>query len=334
MLSKKIFFILWSIYFLTHAASSSHDFEEVLPRRAGYVGKILENSRKCYNGAVTVVTSLQNTVRKKLGHSKARPHEEWFGKMGLKYSCGDFAAFMISDFTAESNQKQLNAQRVGLTYSLTIQEITGFQNDILSFAQRGNVLSVFGFLLQDIISDAVDCTYKGTAIRKTFQGYLQGITTKINGVNDTVKKDALQEIVEHLKTLDDDGKRRLGGIIGKLVDDNIQYYLRQGFVSVSVFGFLQGGLKTLGFLLGGYIGNSYFDSHSLQFIESCPLPKNRMITAMCALTGYCSGKVIGGVLTKVGRKFERKFQNYFYYNFIRQNARIIIDRNLVKMHTE
>lgn len=101
-----------------------------------------------------------------------------------------------------------------------------------------------------------------------------------------------------------------------------------------VFGFLQGRLKTLGFLLGGYIGNSYFDSHSLQFIESCPLPQNRMITAMCALTGYCAGKAIGGVLRKVGRKFERKFQNYFYYNFIRQNARIIIDRNLVRMHTE
>ncbi len=133
MLNKKISLILYCMYFLSHSPIFSSNHVEDVPLRVGCVGKFLKISRDIYNGGVTKANKLQNFHRQTyLRQPEARPHEEWFGRLGLAHSCGDFAAFMISDFTADINQKQLNAQRIGLIYGLTTKDITDFQSDILS----------------------------------------------------------------------------------------------------------------------------------------------------------------------------------------------------------
>ena len=319
MLNKKFSLIL-CICFLSHAAIASHDLEEA-PLRVGYAGKFLKKSRDIYNGGVMLATNLQNFHRQTyLRQSEAKPHEEWFGKVGLKYSCGDFAAFMISDFTADINQKQLNSQRIGLTYRLTPQDIADFQRDILPRSQRGDILSICGLLLQDIMSDATDCTDNGTVVIKDSQGYLDGLAPKVNRVNDEVKKNALIAIGVRLKTLDANEKRMLGDIMTKLVDDNINYYLRQGFLSAKIFGFAESALKGLGSVLGAYASSYFYSSEGSSSYT-------RMIIG--AGMGYGVGKITGGKLKKVGSRLARNAQNYFYYNVIQQNARRIIGQNIV-----
>jgi hypothetical protein len=227
---------------------------------------------------------------------------------------------MISDFTADINQKQLNSQRIGLIYRLTPQDIADFQRDILPHSQRGDILSICGLLLQDIMTDATDCTDNGTAARKTFQDYLSGIDSKVNVVNDTVKRGPLIAIADRLTTLDADGKIRLGSIMTKLVDDNIEYYLRQGFLSASVFVFAESALKGLGGVLGVYASSCFYSSEGSSSYTNM---------ACGAVVGYSFGKVAGGKLKKFGSRLARGAQNYSYYDAIRKNARRIIGQSIV-----
>jgi hypothetical protein len=330
----KISLVLCSLCFLSCAATSFREFEET-PIRPGYVGTGLKKFRDFYNQRVTKITREQNAVRKNSGQGKAMPHEEWFGQVGLQHSCEDFVKFMsgdlpvmikalnvdIGDSSANVGPKQLNCMKIGLTYRLTPDNIIGFQNGVLDDYQTENILSIFGFLLHDVISEAVCLTDKGTAKRKTLQDYLDnGVAQKVNMEENKAKKIAFLGILTCLRNLNLRKKQQLEVIMEKLVNDNIEYYLRQGFLSVGVFGYAESALTWLGGFVGTFARSYFYPSDD----SSSYLRRGRD-----AAIGFGVGKVAGRVFKKLGSRLARGAQNYFYYDAIRQNAGNIIQGMMV-----